>query len=261
LQRRKEVHRAVGAAIEELYRDRLAEHNAELAYHFTRGENWSKALQYSSLAGDQSTHSFANAEAAERYRHAINAATKLPLISVGSVGDLHAKCGAVLSIIGSHSEALDEYARALDCASSANDRARENQFLAGLAWAQFNAHQFVAMRDTCERSRTLAEELGDARILASSKMASAYGVGMCEGPTPEIVEQLEDAVNLADSANDLRLLAETTVTLGDMLEWRGEFERGSQHLRRGLELARQSHDGFFVGTSLFFLGHVSLVAG
>ena len=35
-QRRKELHRAVGAAIEELYRDRLPEHHAELAYHFMR---------------------------------------------------------------------------------------------------------------------------------------------------------------------------------------------------------------------------------
>src|SRR5712691_9917351 len=121
LQRRKEVHRAVGAAIEELYRDRLAEHYAELAYHFNRGEDWPKALQYSTMAGDQFTHSFANAEAAEHYTHVINAATKLPLVSAGSVGDLHAKCGAVLSIIGRHSQALDEYARALDCACSAND--------------------------------------------------------------------------------------------------------------------------------------------
>jgi hypothetical protein len=35
-------------------------------------------MEYSRLAGDQSAHSFANAEAAEHYTHAINAATKLP---------------------------------------------------------------------------------------------------------------------------------------------------------------------------------------
>jgi class 3 adenylate cyclase/tetratricopeptide (TPR) repeat protein len=261
LQRRKEVHRAVGAAIEELYRDRRAEHYAELAYHFSRGEDWPRAMEYSRLAGDQSSQSFASAEAAEHYTNAINAAAKLPLVSVGTVGDLHAKCGAVLTTIGRHTQALDEYARALDCACSANDRARENEFLVGLSWAQFNAHQFGAMRDTCKRSRTLAEELGDARISASSKMASAYGVGMCEGPTPEIVAQLEDAVRLAESANEPRLVADTTVSLGCMLQWGGEFERGGQHLHRGLELSRQTHSGFFVGQSLFFLGHVSLSRG
>jgi tetratricopeptide (TPR) repeat protein len=117
------------------------------------------------------------------------------------------------------------------------------------------------MHYTCERSRALAEELGDARISASSKMASAFGVGMCEGPAPEIVAQLEDAVRLAESANEPRLVADTTASLGSVLQWGGEFERGGQHLHRGLELSRQTHDGFFVGQSLFFLGHLSLSRG
>ncbi len=45
VQTRKDLHRAVGEAIEELYRDRLTEHFAELAHHFTRSEDWSKAMQ------------------------------------------------------------------------------------------------------------------------------------------------------------------------------------------------------------------------
>src|SRR5262249_14849643 len=46
MQRRKALHRAVGEAIEELYQDRLEEHFAELAHHFTHGEVWDKALVY-----------------------------------------------------------------------------------------------------------------------------------------------------------------------------------------------------------------------
>jgi predicted ATPase len=37
LRQRRELHRAVGAAIEELYPERLAEHYEELAHHFTQG--------------------------------------------------------------------------------------------------------------------------------------------------------------------------------------------------------------------------------
>src|SRR5262249_58717801 len=47
VQRRKELHRAVALAIEELYADRIAEHHAELAYHFARAEEWAKAMEYS----------------------------------------------------------------------------------------------------------------------------------------------------------------------------------------------------------------------
>src|SRR5260370_20475592 len=91
LQRRKEVHRAVGAAIEELYRDRLAEHYAELAYHFGRGEDWSRAMEYSMLAGEPCSQSFANAEAIEHYAHAIEAAANLPVTASGAVGGLYAQ--------------------------------------------------------------------------------------------------------------------------------------------------------------------------
>ncbi len=168
LQRRKELHRAVGATIEEVYRDRLAEHYAELAYHFVRGEGWSRAIEYSRLAGDRCSHSFANAEAIEHYAQAIDAAAKLPVGASGAVGDLHATRGGVLSIIGRHQEAIAEYAHALDYASSGNDRTRECRFLFGLSLAQFNAHQIDAMLDTSERSGALAKELGEVAIQASS---------------------------------------------------------------------------------------------
>jgi class 3 adenylate cyclase/tetratricopeptide (TPR) repeat protein len=261
LQRRKELHRAVGAAIEELYRDRLAEHYAELAYHFIRGEDWPRAMEYSRLAGDQSAHSFANAEAIEHYAHAIDAAAKLPLTAPGAVGDLHAQRGGLLSIIGRHQEALDEYARALDCARSAKDSARECRFLVGLSLAQFNAHQIEAMLDASERSGKLAEELGEVAFQASSKIASAFGKMVCEGATPEIIEQAQEATRLAETLTEPRLLAQTTVVLGSVLQWHGDFERALGHLHKGLELAREAHSGFGIGFSLFNLGHISLSHG
>jgi predicted ATPase len=261
LQRRKEVHRAVGAAIEELYRDRLAEHYAELAYHFSRGEDWPRAMEYSRLAGDQSAHSFANAEAIEHYAHAIEAAAKLPLTAPGAVGDLHAPRGGLLSIIGKHQEALDEYARALDCARSAKDSALECRFLLGLSWAHFNAHQIEAMLDTSERSGALAKELGEVAIQASSTIARAMGKGNCEGATPEIIEQSEEAVRLAETLSEPRLLAQANVQLGMMLQWNGAFERALGHLHKGLELAREGHSGLIFGQSLFCLGHLSLSHG
>jgi predicted ATPase len=42
-QRRQELHRLIGQAIEDLYTDRLAEQYAVMAYHFAKGEAWAKA--------------------------------------------------------------------------------------------------------------------------------------------------------------------------------------------------------------------------
>jgi tetratricopeptide (TPR) repeat protein len=261
IQRRKELHRAVGAAIEERYRDRLAEHHAELAYHFTRGEDWAKAMQYSTLAGDESAHSFANTEAIEHYTYAINAASKLPVIPPNAVGDLHARRGAVLSVVGRHQEALDDYARALECARSASDRAQECRLLFLFGRAQFNAHQIASMLDTVDRSGTLARELADDTVLASSTTASALGHAVGEGATPEIIQQAEEALHIAETVKEPRLLAQTNTVLGLLYQWKADFDPARRHLKKGLELTRQTHSGYLLGQSLFGLGHISLSRG
>ena len=45
-QRRKELHCLVAAAIEELYASRLADFYGLLAFHYQRGEEWERALDY-----------------------------------------------------------------------------------------------------------------------------------------------------------------------------------------------------------------------
>src|SRR4029450_1054077 len=101
VQRRKELHKAVGSAIEELYPNRLAEHYEELAHHFTQGEVWVKAVDYSTLAGDRAAEAFANAEARAHYARALQAAAQVtPSLESGVVARLHAKHGAVLAVLG-----------------------------------------------------------------------------------------------------------------------------------------------------------------
>jgi class 3 adenylate cyclase/tetratricopeptide (TPR) repeat protein len=261
LRQRKELHRAVGAAIEELYRDRLAEHYAELAYHFTRGEDWPKAIEYSSCAGDRSAHAFANSEAINHYTHAIDASSKLPLFPANDLGDLRAKRGVVLSVIGQHQEAFNDYTRALEYAGSTKDRTRECRFLLGLGTAQFNAHQIKSMLETFERSGTLAKELGEAAMLASSTTASALCSAVGQGATPEIIQRAEEALQIAESVKEPRLLAQTNTVLGLLREWQAEFDLARCHLHKGLELARQAHAGYYLGQNLFGLGHISLSRG
>ena len=57
-QRRRELHRLVGQAIEILYADRLAEQYEVLAYHFARGEDWVKALNYLLQSSGQGSPGF-----------------------------------------------------------------------------------------------------------------------------------------------------------------------------------------------------------
>src|SRR5688572_10953998 len=73
-QRRTELHGLAGRAIEELYADRLADHYEVLAHHFSKGEDWPRALDYLVRAAEKATRAFALRQAVETYDEALEAA-------------------------------------------------------------------------------------------------------------------------------------------------------------------------------------------
>jgi class 3 adenylate cyclase/tetratricopeptide (TPR) repeat protein len=78
LTRRKELHARIGAALEELYADRLEERVEELAAHFLRGEVWDEAAHFARQAGDRATALCLDDKAAEFYERGLQALEHLP---------------------------------------------------------------------------------------------------------------------------------------------------------------------------------------
>jgi len=67
---RIECHISIGNAIEKMFYDRLEEHYAMLALHFTKGNDPLKAYQYHMLAGNRAAASYANREALVHFQEA-----------------------------------------------------------------------------------------------------------------------------------------------------------------------------------------------
>src|SRR3989441_567817 len=133
VQRRKELHRAVGRAIEELYPERLAEHYEELAHHFVEGEQWDEAFRYSILAGDRAAHTFASAEARRHYAQALEVAGRArPAPSDRELASVHEKLGGALFILAEFDAAVAEFERALALIRRLGDREQEVATLLGL---------------------------------------------------------------------------------------------------------------------------------
>ena len=70
-ERRRELHRRVADAIEELFADRLDELGGLLAYHYAQAAEWKKAQGYLLSAGDQAARMSADVEALAHYRAAM----------------------------------------------------------------------------------------------------------------------------------------------------------------------------------------------
>ena len=172
LRQRRELHRAVGAAIEELYPERLAEHYEELAHHFTQGEVWAKAMDYSTLAGDRAADGVCQYRGQGALRPGLaGGGAGHPVPGARTVARLHAKHGAVLMVLGEYEEAEAAYQRALELIRQTADRRGEIEILVGLSEVYSRYHREAPAIAAIEQALAMARELGDraceARCLAN----------------------------------------------------------------------------------------------
>jgi class 3 adenylate cyclase/tetratricopeptide (TPR) repeat protein len=261
-ERRKELHKAVGHAIEDLYPDRLAEHYEELAHHFVQGEEWKKAMEYSILAGDRTAHAFANAEAKEHYARALRAAAQVsPSLDPGVLAHLHEKHGTVLMILAEYEEAVAAYRRALELIRQGKNRQDEIEILVELSMVYVNSHREEPAIEYSEQALVIARELGDQASQAICLANRVYTVETGRGPTVETMRDAEESLRLAREIEDPKLQAQTLIQLGRTLQWRADFDRSLAHLHEGAELAQRMHTGFMFGQAAFFTGHAYLAKG
>jgi hypothetical protein len=76
--RRVHLHRRIGNWQEGAYGARVAEHAAQLAIHFERGQDYARAVHYCYQAGQHARQRFAAAEAIRHFRHGLALLALLP---------------------------------------------------------------------------------------------------------------------------------------------------------------------------------------
>jgi class 3 adenylate cyclase/tetratricopeptide (TPR) repeat protein len=262
VQRRRQLHHAVGQAIEELYPDRLAEHYEELAHHFAQAEDWAKVLEYSVRAGDRATHAFANVEAKRHYARAIQAAEHVtPALAAGARASLFAKHATVLTVLAEYEAAGSEYNRALELVQEAGDRQGEIETRVGLSTMYMQSHQREPAIQHIDAALDIAGALGDRATQAFCHMQRAIVRSAGLGSIPETRADVEVGLATYREIRQPRRLAQTLIWLGTILQWRGELDRGIALLSEGSVLAQGEGAGFIFGIATFFGGHAHASKG
>ncbi|MGH7898026.1 MAG: ATP-binding protein, partial [Candidatus Binatia bacterium] len=218
VQRRKELHRVIGLAIEELYADRLGEYCEMLAHHYFEGDDRPKAFEYLLRAGDKAAATFANAEvlyfldrALEAARHFDARPADLARVHEGRANALFAR-----SEFGGAIAACD---RALALAATERDVARIEALKAGsLVWA----HEFDAARASAERVIGLGERLDDPETIGGGY----YTRGLVSGVRGDLAaseHDMEHASAFAERCGSVSLRARTGTFYALIRNWRGEY--------------------------------------
>ncbi|MGH7822269.1 MAG: ATP-binding protein, partial [Candidatus Binatia bacterium] len=218
VQRRKELHRMIGRAVEELYADRLAEYWEVLAHHYYEGEEWSRAFDYLVKAGDKALASFSNREAVHFYDRALEAATRIGA-APERVGEVHGSRAHALFVMSDFESAAEGYDRALEAVTSAAMRARlEADKSHALVWA----HRFDDAVTVAEKAVAAGRAAGDGYAVGTGFYAVGFVRavrGDLEGASPCLAE----VDSIARQTRDHRLAARAGTFQALMRNWRGEY--------------------------------------
>jgi class 3 adenylate cyclase/tetratricopeptide (TPR) repeat protein len=203
-ERRKAIHELVGAALEELYRDRLEDHLADLAHHYSRAGNAAKAVEYLGRAGDQALRRSAYAEAQNDLTAALALLKDLPDDRQRAAKELGLQLALGSVLTGTQGWDAPERRRAYERAEELCRRTGETKELFLVLWNLCQSHIAQAADglakafELAEQSLRLAERTDDPEQL----LAAHYNMGeslMRLGKPSEASGHLNRALSLYDA--------------------------------------------------------------
>ncbi len=135
-ERRADLHRRIALAIESLDADRVPGQDEILAHHFSKAEEWPKALTYLVRAAEKAASAFAIREALILYDHALEAVDRLAgPADLPTVIEIHQARSGLYFVLSEFDRSRAEAERVVLLARQIGDRAREGKALAAIAWA------------------------------------------------------------------------------------------------------------------------------
>jgi class 3 adenylate cyclase/tetratricopeptide (TPR) repeat protein len=237
VERRRRLHRLVGAAVEELYPDRLAEHYETLAHHYWEGQDWQKALDYLTKAGDKATAAYATHDALRHYARALEVCEVLGDTALAAAASLAEKRGLVNYGIGDLPAAVADLDRTVVAGRRLGDRSIEGKGLAFRAFLEVYNHDFETAEVTLQSAwAILGEGFEAVRPMASLAMGSLLAAS---NRMPELLPLLE-AMDALPDMPDAFSEGLWNWNQGLILYWLGHFDEAVAILEEMSERAERN---------------------
>jgi class 3 adenylate cyclase/tetratricopeptide (TPR) repeat protein len=246
--RKVRLHRAAGAALEQLGERERERRIAELAYHFARTDNLPRTLEYSMQAAERAREAGARREEAALLGQALEAAQQMEELQL--VVDLHARRGQAFNAAAMWSDASRELETAL--AGLAPDQAEQRALI---LLERASATYFLGslyLRSHATEALEAAESIG-RDDLAAQAMSDLALDDTYAGLVQESQPRFEQAFA---RAGDERMASLLTGLDQYGLNWYYlcKYEDAITHTRHALEIARNAHDSGIITRTLGNLG-------
>lgn len=241
LGQRKRLHALVGGAVEGLFAARLEEHVNLLQYHFSRAEDWPKAIDYGRRAAER-------AAALSRFQEAIGILEEV-VSWIGRLPAAPARAATLIEVL-LHQERLyetlgrrrdqqaviDRLFALLEPASGAVDdagRLADIHVRQGDLYTQLGRFEDAerALGEALRRREALDDEAGQAHVLRSMGFLRWH-----QGRYQEAVAYNEAALAIDHRRDDGSAAAMDLTNLGAVLRNIGDHARALQCLNQALDL-------------------------
>jgi len=254
--RRRLLHRSVAEALERRGESEAHEHDAQLAEHYERAQDWPKALRYLVLAGERSQTLFAMRDAL----HWLDRAVALCELHPDALDErqrlvIYERRGAARTHAGQTQGAVADMRRVLDAVRAGGERERTREALVqlGMAYRRADAYE--------EATACLTEALAECRAMNDERHAAdtLYHLGTVawsSGLNHQAIGFHQEAVEICERTRFTDLVAvQAYHGRGEAYFANAEPAAAIECFTRSLELARGIGDKSYESENLMMIGH------
>ena len=238
IQRRRELHGSIGRAVEELYADRLPEHYEVLAHHFSRAEDWERALHYLLKAAEKATHAFGLRQALDHYGEALETCRRLGerVPAATLIAILRARADLFFGV-GDFTRSREEAESLVALARRVGDRAVEAEALVQIASALQWAEDFPPAFERAREAIEIAEAIGAQAPLGGGLYVRGY-LNAVNGNLEIAEAEIGRALDIGRAVGDANRQALALHMLSLRRSWQGEYRESLELGTEGVALAR-----------------------
>jgi class 3 adenylate cyclase/tetratricopeptide (TPR) repeat protein len=165
---RRKIHEHVALAMEIAFKERLAEFNETLAYHFARGQSDTKAVYYLVKSGEKSLARYAVEEAHQYFKKAYDILASKEEMSEEEkiiLIDILNSWGNAFYYLGENNEFVDLFRNHQNLVESFDDKARAGMFYVWLGVALFMAGKSKESYENLCKGLELGENIDDQKVV------------------------------------------------------------------------------------------------
>jgi DNA-binding SARP family transcriptional activator/tetratricopeptide (TPR) repeat protein len=261
LKQRRELHGAVGRAIEALNPGRSEECCEALAHHYRHSDDPARALHFLEMAGDKAARSFALQSAANCYHDVVELleAQEQDEAARRRGVDIRLKWAAVSYYMKPHDQ-IERLQAALQVATALQDEGLQARLMYWLGRIEYVLGNVGRSQDWFQGAVGKAEQLDESELLAmlysstgrACLLASEFRKGR---------GYLEKGMSLLERAANQEELSYAASFLGLILAHLGDFERSFAMQRKSLQIADATRNRTYRSSNLMRLGMSQVIFG